>query len=227
MKKALEKTAFMFLGSVPRPVGTHLRNFFYRGFFAAFGKGIYIQEGVEFFRADNIFLGDEIKVLRHVALNADNQNSRLTIGSCCCLDRGVIISAAGDDCTIEIGPNSYIGPYSCISGPGNIKIGKGCLIASMCGIFASQHVHVGKTRKGIVIEDDCWLGSGVKVMDGVTIGRGSVIGAGAVVTHDIPPYSVAVGIPARPLKGRKTEHLNPSEYSGSHADGRETTLPRR
>ena len=55
-----------------------------------------------------------------------------------------------------------------------------------------------------MIEDDVWLGMGVKVMDGVRIGRGAVVGANAVVTKDIPPYSVAVGVPARVI--RKREH---------------------
>jgi acetyltransferase-like isoleucine patch superfamily enzyme len=54
-----------------------------------------------------------------------------------------------------------------------------------------------------VIEDDVWLGAGVTVVDGVTIGKGSIIGAGAVVTSDIPPYSIAVGIPAKPVRDRR------------------------
>ena len=53
-----------------------------------------------------------------------------------------------------------------------------------------------------MIEDDCWLGHGVTVLDGVTIGKGSVIGAGAVVTKNIPPYSVALGVPAKVVKSR-------------------------
>ena len=55
----------------------------------------------------------------------------------------------------------------------------------------------GHATGRIVIEDDVWLGMGVKVMDGVRIGQGAVIGAGAVVTKDIPPYSIALGVPAR------------------------------
>ena len=52
----------------------------------------------------------------------------------------------------------------------------------------------------IRIEDDCWIGGGATILPGVTIGRGSTIGANAVVSRDIPPYSVAVGIPARVVK---------------------------
>ena len=52
----------------------------------------------------------------------------------------------------------------------------------------------------VVIEDDCWLGGGVIVLAGVTIGKGSVIGAGSIVTKDIPPYSVAVGNPCKVMR---------------------------
>ena len=64
-----------------------------------------------------------------------------------------------------------------------------------------------ESRLGIVIEDDVWVGAGVRVMDGVRIGRGSVIGAGAVVTKSIPPNSVAVGMPAR-VVGQRGEKQN-------------------
>ena len=53
-----------------------------------------------------------------------------------------------------------------------------------------------------MIEDDCWIGSGVRILDGVTIGHGSIVGAGAVVTKSIPPYSVAVGVPAKVMSKR-------------------------
>jgi acetyltransferase-like isoleucine patch superfamily enzyme len=52
------------------------------------------------------------------------------------------------------------------------------------------------------VEDDAWLGYGVIVLDGVRIGKGAVVGAGAVVTHDIPEGAIAVGVPARVVKMR-------------------------
>ncbi|NUQ39504.1 MAG: hypothetical protein HUU23_17315 [Caldilineales bacterium] len=62
------------------------------------------------------------------------------------------------------------------------------------------------TSKGdIVIEDDVWLGVGAIVLDGVTIGRGAVIGAGAVVTESIPAYAIAVGAPARVVGHRRQQ----------------------
>jgi acetyltransferase-like isoleucine patch superfamily enzyme len=62
--------------------------------------------------------------------------------------------------------------------------------------------HQGYTNAPIVIEDDVWVGFQAVILPGVTIGHGSIVGAGAVVTKDVEPYTVVVGIPARPLKRR-------------------------
>jgi acetyltransferase-like isoleucine patch superfamily enzyme len=58
-----------------------------------------------------------------------------------------------------------------------------------------------------VIEDGVWLGCGVTVLRGLRIGKGSVIGAGSVITNDIPPYSIAVGIPAKVIRKRGEEKI--------------------
>ena len=63
----------------------------------------------------------------------------------------------------------------------------------------------GVVRADVVIEDDCWIGCNVTVLSGVTIGRGSIVAAGAVVNKDVPPYSIVGGVPARLLKPRKPE----------------------
>jgi acetyltransferase-like isoleucine patch superfamily enzyme len=194
------------LGGVPRPLGTILRRLTYKFIFARMGEGVYIQEGVEFLGTDAMEIGNDVKILRDVRLNLhtldspSSSNNRLRLGNKVCLERGVDINAAGNNCSIEIGDESFLGPYVCIAGAGNIKIGRRCLIASQTGIYANNHREYGMSWEGITIEDNCWLGTGVKVLDGVTIGKCSVIGAGAVVTKDIPPYSIAVGVPAKVIK---------------------------
>lgn len=103
---------------------------------------------------------------------------------------------------------------------GEVKIGSAVVIAPNVYASSGNHffdikphlpirdqdnlapLHNAIISSPINIEDDCWIGINVAVMRGVTIGRGSIIGANAVVTKDIPPYSIAVGNPARAIKQR-------------------------
>lgn len=162
--------------------------------------------------SSGIKIGNCVLIERDVRIRVFNRHSRIQIGNHVNIEKGIdfLIYQGGQ---IEIGDNTYIGSYSCIhSNLANLKIGRDCSIASHCSIYNSNHSFgdANKTIKeqgwvskgGIVIEDNCWLGTGVKVLDGVTIGRGSVIGAGAVVTKDIPPYSIAVGVPAKVIDKR-------------------------
>jgi phosphonate metabolism protein (transferase hexapeptide repeat family) len=59
----------------------------------------------------------------------------------------------------------------------------------------------------VTVGHDVWLGHGVIVMPGVTIGTGAIVGSGAVVTHDVEPYTIAVGVPARPMRRRFSERV--------------------
>ncbi|MEC4815747.1 MAG: DapH/DapD/GlmU-related protein [Scytonema sp. PMC 1069.18] len=201
-----ERILINFIGGIPRPFGTVLRRLTYSSIFAQMGRGVYIQAGVEFIGAYSIEIGENVQFMRDVRCDMkslNSVNSLLRIGNRVCFDRNVDIKAAGPDCLIEIGDESFIGPYVCIVGPGHIKIGKECMIASHTGIYANNHREYGISREGIEIQDNCWIGCGVRLLDGVTIGRGSVIGAGSVVTKDIPPFSIAVGVPAKVIKSSK------------------------
>jgi len=122
------------------------------------------------------------------------------------IGRGVMIrpsSYYGGDLGygLTMGEHSSIGPYGYIGCSGKITIGKNVMFGPKCSLFAENHVFSdikssiksqGVEQKGIVVEDDCWIGSSVTILDGVTIGRGSVIGAGTLVTKDVPAGSVVV-----------------------------------
>lgn len=200
------------VGGLPTvALGVVWRKMLYPTIFKRMGKSVFIQDGAEFIGTHNIEIGDRVHLFRGVRINGRDNNCRIKIGDRVAIERGVDI-AAGENCQIEIGEDTFIGPYTCIGGPGKVKIGKKCLIAAQTGIVANNHTFAdplqyirdqGVTQKGIEIGDDCWLGYGVKVLDGVTIGKGSVIGAGAVVTKDIPPYSIAVGVPAKAIANRQ------------------------
>jgi acetyltransferase-like isoleucine patch superfamily enzyme len=113
--------------------------------------------------------------------------------------------------SIQIGAGTTINSFCALYGAGGIRIGTGCLIATSTVIVASDHpfdapdipiAQQGSITRGVDIGDDVWLSAGVRVLDGVTIGRGAVVGANAVVNRAIPPFAVAVGIPARVIKMR-------------------------
>jgi acetyltransferase-like isoleucine patch superfamily enzyme len=107
---------------------------------------------------------------------------------------------------IETGVDVYLGPFTAIYGHGGVSIGKDTLISMHCRILSSEHTLPPKetiirsqpdVKKPTKIGADVWLGAGVTVLGGVTIGDGCVVGAGAVVNKDLPPYSIAVGVPAK------------------------------
>ena len=122
---------------------------------------------------------------------------------------------------VEIHNGSSINAHSWIgAGLSKVIIGNDVRIGSGCKISCAAHkfddLNKPIRQQGleknvdIIIEDDCWLGLNAIVLPGVRIGHGSVIGAGAVVTKDIQPYAVAVGVPAKVIKYRnQTEQSTP------------------
>lgn len=206
-----EAIALTFLGGIPNLfLGPALRRLGYRLIFSNIGQAVYIQNGAEFLGTGAIQLDDHVHLCRNVRINARGNQNLVKIGAKTSLQHGADIRALDGSC-VEIGAESFIGPYVCIAGPGNIRIGNHCSIASHSGLFANNHkfadptrtIHEqGLSRKGIVIEDNCWIGHSVTILDGVTIGEGSVVGAGAVVSKTIPPGSVAVGVPAKVISNR-------------------------
>lgn len=115
-----------------------------------------------------------------------------------------------------IGFNSYVG-YNCIiswstignyvSIANNVNIGHGEHLTDdiSTNVFFYKDTNV-LTQLPIVIEDDVWIGTGAIVLRGLKVGRGAIIGAGAVVTKDVPPYAIVVGIPAHVLRYRFEPH---------------------
>lgn len=112
---------------------------------------------------------------------------------------------------ITIGNNVGIGEYAYLGGAGGLTIGNDCIVGQYFSCHPENHNcdnlltpirHQGVNRQGIVIGPDCWIGSKVTILDGVTIGAGCVIAAGAVVNRSFPPNSIIGGVPARLLKNR-------------------------
>ena len=155
-----------------------------------------------------IRVGDDTRVESFVSLSVAREGS-IEIGSHCELRSFARLDA--DVGRIAIGDGSSVNPFCLLSGFGGLRIGSNVRIASHCVILSSTHqygdvglaIHVqGVAPKETAIGDDGWLGAHAVVVGGVSIGSHSIIGAGAVVLEDIPPYAVAAGVPARVIRMR-------------------------
>jgi len=124
------------------------------------------------------------------------------------LDRGVVLLTTGerlDRPRLRIGPGTYVNRNTMFDASVSITVGANVMIGPLC--YVTDHDHgtaqghpVGQmalVEAPVIIEDNVWLGAGVVVLKGVTISRDAVIGAGSVVTRDVPPGARYVGVPAR------------------------------
>ena len=127
--------------------------------------------------------------------------------------RNTIVELGPGNESVYIGDNTYIQTGCNLNAyVKSIIIGRDCMIAPRCSFMPYQHgtsdleIPMRKqplaSHGDIILEDDVWLGVNVTVLDNVRIGQGAVVGAGAVVTGDIPAYAIAVGVPAR-VKGTR------------------------
>ena len=145
----------------------------------------------------------------------------ITVGNNFSLGRNSIIECTGVIRELGeeliIGDNVGIAANAFIAMRGKVEIGSNTIFGPNVSIHAENHNFSnidkpiklqGATRKGVKIGEDCWIGSKVVILDGVTIGSHSIIAAGAVVTKDIPEYCIAGGIPAKVIKMRKEEMKN-------------------
>ena len=124
------------------------------------------------------------------------------------IKRDSIIQGSG---YFELGENSYISSFCVIGVNEKIIIGKDVMIADSVSLRDTDHMfdsidipmrHQGIKTAPIIIEDNVWIGHGAVITKGVTIGTGSIIGANAVVTNNVPPHSVCAGVPAKVIKSR-------------------------
>ncbi len=190
------------------------RGLWWRPRLRAAGSPLFVGRGVRIAHSRLLSVGDGVTLEDHVYIDALSREG-VRLGDHVSIGKFTIIEATGVITNLgvgfEIGADSNLGDYNYVGAAGGVRIGRNVLIGQRVSFHSENHVFdrtdipikaQGVTRRGIVVEDDCWLGAGVIVLDGVTIGRGSVIAAGSVVTRSIPPFSVAAGVPARVLRRR-------------------------
>lgn len=117
-----------------------------------------------------------------------------------------------DPRNIKIGEDTIIGEGAVLDGRAELTIGSHVDIASEVMIYNSQHdiesETFGAEDKPVKIEDYCFIGPRSIILPGVTVGRGAIVAAGAVVTKDVPPFAIVGGVPAKIIGERKLKSLN-------------------
>lgn len=160
-------------------------------------------------------VGDDVTILDYGYMHCLSQQG-VRIGDHTSIDRNLWLHCGGtwqdyEHGFFEIGDHSFIGCNGVMGAGGGIRIGNNVLIGQNVNIHSENHIYgdparlireQGVSYKGVVIEDDVWIGSKATILDGARIGQGAVVGAGSIVTKQIPPYAIAVGVPARVIGKR-------------------------
>lgn len=206
----LEQMLFAALAWMPSLLGVGLRALAYKPILKSKGLPA-IENNVRIAQAGNVTLGANVYLDYGVYLHACPQGIHIGDNVFVMHQTELHVYNFRDlpQSGIWIGDNCFIGEFTIVRGQGGVHIGDSVLTAPGVKILAVNHLFGDVTQpvmaqgieaKGIAIEDGAWIGGGALVLDGVRIGRGAVVGAGAVVTKDVPPFSVAVGSPARVIK---------------------------
>lgn len=176
------------------------------------GRGFYI-EGTPKLKirgqAANIVFGENVSILGDIDLR-NRENGKIIFKDNVTVEESCRFVSARDG-VLEFGEGSVVTAFAIINGGADVIVGKQVIIGPRASINANEHrfernVPVRKQgfiHENIHIEDDCWLAANVVIMKGVRVRKGSVVGAGSVVTRDTEEYSINAGVPSKKLSERK------------------------
>jgi acetyltransferase-like isoleucine patch superfamily enzyme len=193
-------------------LGLLLRKLLYPLLLGACGRNVVFGQHVVLRHPHKIRIGDNVVVDDHCLLDAKgDSNAGIAIGSGVFIGRNTILSCKNGD--IALGDGANIG-FNCeIFSAARVEVGARALLAAYCYVIGGDHdwkdagtsvLDQGRRANGVTIGAGAWLGAGAKVLDGVTVGDHAIVGAGAVVTGPVPASAIAVGVPARVI-GSRTE----------------------
>lgn len=155
-----------------------------------------------------INIGANTEVFGMAYFNCET-SSEITLGARCEIHSYARLMTYGG--SITIGDDCSVNPYSILYGHGGLEIGSMVRIAAHVVIIPASHeieridlpiMQQGIISKKTIIKDNVWIGSGAKILGGVTINKGAVVGANAVVTRDVPENAIVAGVPAKIIRFR-------------------------
>ncbi|MEA3485967.1 MAG: acyltransferase, partial [Candidatus Aerophobetes bacterium] len=196
--------------SFPGAIGAILRGAAYKGVLGAIGESCFIEKNVCFIIPQRIFLGNRVFIGENSYLNVMGHKGQIEIGDDVEIFRGCVFRAGNG--RILINKSVYIRENVVLYGHGNIEIGEYSGLGSGVKIFTGRHYFKDKStpimlqgggHRKVKIGKDVFIFASAIVLAGITIEDGAVIGAGSVVTKDIPSYSIAMGVPAEVIGKRE------------------------
>ncbi len=198
--------------NLPGALGLFLRSKLYPRLLGRVGRNVTFGVNVVLRHPHKIVVGDNVVVDDNCCLDAKGTtNEGIRIGSGVFVGRNTILSCKNGDIVID--DNANVGFNVEVFSAGRVRIGKDVLIAAYTYLVGGDHLfdrvdvpvlYQGRTAQGIEVDDNVWLGAHVVVSDGSRVGRDAIVGAGAVVRGEIPPFAIAAGVPARVIRDRRT-----------------------
>lgn len=200
--------------SVPGALGLFLRMKLYPRLLGRVGRNVTFGQNVVLRHPHKIRIGNDVHIDDNCLLDAKGaDNDGITIGNGVFVGRNTIVSCKNGD--IEIDDRANIG-FNCeIFSGGRVRLGKNTLVAAYTYLVGGDHLHdrtdapvldQARVAQGIDVDDNVWLGAHVVVADGARIGCDAIIGAGAVVRGEIPPFQIAAGVPAQIVRDRRPDN---------------------
>jgi acetyltransferase-like isoleucine patch superfamily enzyme len=202
-------TILTLFANFPTAAGSVLRGRVYKTLLGHIGSHCFIEKNVRFNIPQKVFLGNRVIIGESSWFDIEDPESEIRIGDEVKIGRYCTFRAGPGDIFIDEQVN--FGAFNFIAGYGGIEIGKYSAMGHHVVIMTYNHVFEDPSipirfqdleLNRVSIGEGVWLGTHVVVLPGVTIGDGSVVGAGSVVTKDIPPYCIAVGVPAKVIRKR-------------------------
>ncbi|MCP1169285.1 acyltransferase [Limimaricola litoreus] len=212
----------LFVCPIPGALGLFLRGKLYPLILGECGRGVVFGRNITLRHPHKIRLGDRVIIDDNVLMDAKGKtNTGISIAQDCFIGRNSILSCK--DGNIELGERANVGFNAEIFSCSRVRIGADVLISAYCYVVGGGNYDLAQREKrinrslredrarGIELADDVWIGTHSVLMDGVTIGTGTAVAAGSVVTAPMPEGVIVAGTPARVLRERPAKSPSAGE----------------
>jgi acetyltransferase-like isoleucine patch superfamily enzyme len=206
----------LLVSRLPGALGLLLRGRLYPWLLGKVGKGVVFGAGITLRHPGKIRIGDNSIIDDNVVLDAKGSSNRgITIGKDCFIGRNTILSCKNGD--IELGDRANVSSNCSIMSTSVVRVGRDNLISAYTYLVGGGNYDLDRVdipinkslredrNRGIRLDDDVWIGAHSIVLDGVSVGHGAAIAAGAVVSKDMPAWSIAAGVPASVIRQRPVD----------------------